>query len=212
MLASLDAGLRKQVLDRCPTQHFDSGALIVREGELAESFYLIESGRVALRVTTEDGDSATLAVLGAGSGFGEMALVGPRPRTATAVALEPVTTVTMSRVVFNSLRSQHTGLNNVLVDILSARLDRVNRELVEALYLPVDIRLARRLLALVSVYRQDSDPVVLPLTQDDIAGLVGARRPTVNQILNRLADDGVVRLSRGKVTVLDPAGLRARAS
>jgi Crp-like helix-turn-helix domain len=67
-------------------------------------------------------------------------------------------------------------------------------------------------LALVSVYREDSDPVVLPLTQDDIAGLVGARRPTINTILNRLADEGAVRLSRGKVTVLDPARLLAQAS
>lgn len=212
MLDSIPAVDRAALLDRCPVRSFRSGDIIVTEGETGDDFYLIEAGRVALRITTPAGEISTLSVLSAGQSFGEMALVAPRRRTATAVALEPVTTKVMSRRVFESLRLKYAGVDRILVDILASRVDRLSRQLAEALYLPVDVRLARRLLALAEVYRSAAGPVVLPLTQEDIAGIVGASRPTVNQILNRLADAKAVELRRGRVTVLDERALHTLAT
>ena len=54
--------------------------------------------------------------------------------------------------------------------------------------------------------------VAIPLSQAQLADLVGATRPTVNQVLQRLADRNVVRLSRSRIEVLDPAELRRRSS
>lgn len=212
VLESLSSEDRAALLAQCPLRSFGAGAIIVAEGEPGDDFYLIESGRVALRVTTPAGDVSTLSVLSAGQSFGEMALVARRRRTATAIAMEPVTTRVMSRRLFDSLRHTHSGVDRMLVDILASRVDRLSRQLAEALYLPVEARLARRLLALAGVYRTAPGPVVLPLTQEDIAGIVGASRPTVNQILNRLATANAVELRRGRVIVLDEPALQALAA
>jgi CRP/FNR family transcriptional regulator, cyclic AMP receptor protein len=207
VLDSVPARDRDALLGQCGERSFGSGDVIVTEGETGDDFFLIEAGRVALRVTTPAGEVSTLSVLSAGQSFGEMALVGRHRRTATAVALEAVTTKVMSRRLFEGLRVKYPGVDRILVEILASRVDRLSQQLAEALYLPVDARLARRLLALAGVYRTATGPVVLPLTQEDIAGIVGASRPTVNQILNRLAASNAVRLSRGRVTVLDERAL-----
>jgi CRP/FNR family cyclic AMP-dependent transcriptional regulator len=186
---------------------YEPGELICVEGEVGEDFHLIEAGRVALRIASPAGDITTLSILGRGQAFGEMALVGNRPRTATGVSLERVTTRIMSRQLFTTLRQQHPGVSERLIDILASRVDRLSRQLAEASYLPVDTRLARRLLMLADVYRDGSGAVVLPLTQQDLAGLTGATRPTINVELNRLAAKHLVRLSRGHVTILDEPGL-----
>jgi CRP-like cAMP-binding protein len=212
VLESLPPAERDSLLSQCVKRRFDTGELIVVEGEAGEDFHLIESGRVALRITTPAGDVSTLSILVAGQAFGEMALVGDRPRTATAVALEPVTTLSMSRQLFTMLRQRYPAVNELLVDILASRVDRLSRQIAEASYLPVDARLARRLLTLAAVYRTGPGPAVLPVTQQDLAGLVGATRPTINVELNRLATNNLVRLRRGQVTILDEPGLHELAA
>jgi CRP/FNR family cyclic AMP-dependent transcriptional regulator len=178
VLESLPAGDRDRLLQQCGTRHFSPGEVIVAEGEVGEDFFLIEAGRVALRITTPSGEVSTLSVLRGGQAFGEMALVSRRRRTATAIALEPVITKVMSRPLFETLRARHAGVDRMLVDILASRVDRLSQQLAEALYLPVEARLARRLLTLTQVYRTAPGPVVVPLTQEDIAGIVGDRRST----------------------------------
>ena len=212
VLSNLNDTDRAHVLQRCTSRDFARGDVILREGEPGEHFHLIESGRVSLHVATLTGETAMLSLLRAGQAFGELALVGDRPRTATVVALEQVRILAMSRAVFDELRRDHPVVDRMLVEILASRVDRLSRELTEALYLPVEVRLARRLLALAAVYRSEAGPVVLPLTQQDIAELVGATRPTTNLELNILAESGIVQLARGRVTILDERALRERAS
>lgn len=212
VLSSLTPSDRTHVLSRCKEERYARGDAIVREGDPGEKFHLIESGRVSLHVATHTGESAMLSVLSPGQAFGEMALVGARTRTATAVALEDVTTRSMSSALFDELRRSHPAVDRLLVDILASRVDRLSRELTEALYLPVDVRLARRLLNLSAVYAIGDQPAVIPLTQQEIAELVGATRPTVNLELNGLADAGALRLERGRITIVDVAALRERAS
>jgi CRP-like cAMP-binding protein len=210
VLSSLTTAERVQILQRCSLQHYERGDVILHEGDPGDQFHLIEAGRVSLHVATHTGDSAMLSVLRAGQAFGEMALVGDRPRTATVVALEPVTTRVMSRALFEELRRSHAAVDRLLVDILAARVDRLSRELTEALYLPVEVRLARRLLALSGVYRTGDD-IVIPLTQQEVSELVGATRPTVNLELNNLAAAGAVELQRGRIKIVDLVALRKRA-
>jgi CRP/FNR family transcriptional regulator, cyclic AMP receptor protein len=212
VLADLPASERQLVIDQCVVRRFARGGVIVHQGDVGEEFWLIESGRVALRVTSPSGEAVTLSVLSPGQAFGEMALVGRRRRTATATALEPVVARAMSQNSFEALRRSHPAVDRLLVDILASRVDRLSTQLAEALYLPVDIRLARRLLTLCEVYRRGTDPVELRLTQEDIALVVGTSRPTANQILNRLSAEGTVELGRGVVRVVDEPALRRLAA
>jgi len=84
------------------------------------------------------------------------------------------------------------------------------RPLLEALYLPVDKRLWRRLLDLVDIYG-DATPITIPLTQEDLAQLAGTTRPTANRLLREAERDGVIVITRGRIAVNDIAALRRRA-
>jgi CRP-like cAMP-binding protein len=87
---------------------------------------------------------------------------------------------------------------------LADRVLRLNERLIEALYVPVEARVARRLLSVARHYAQPGDPlVIVPLTQDDVAGLAGTTRESVNRLLRRLQEDGVLELRRGEISLLD---------
>ena len=176
---------------------------------MGTSLHLVESGLVAVRVTTPDGEVATLTVIGPGDAFGEMALLRrSSARSATAVALEPVTTLTLERAAFVRLCTEHPSVERLLVGLLAARVERLSGHLLEALYLSADKRIMRRLLELCRVYGSPGDTsVILRLRQDDLAGLAGTRRPTVNTLLGQLQAAGTVALSRGRIEVLDIAAL-----
>lgn len=104
-------------------------------------------------------------------------------------------------------RLRHPAVDRVLIDALVAEVRRLSGLLLEALYVPVDKRLWRRLLDLSDVYAPDSDGAVIPLTQEDLAQLVGTTRPTLNKLLRPAEGDGTVRVGRGRLEVLDRAKL-----
>lgn len=174
--------------------------------------HLLAKGRVAIRVMTPLGDSATLLVLGPGDYFGELALVSPAPRNATAVALEVVETLSIHREQFDELRSLEPGIDTFLLHAAIAEVRRLSHRLVEALYVPADKRVLRRLLDLVELYRVDPETTTtVPLTQDDLAQLAGTTRPTTNKVLRAAEDAGALQIGRSRIEVLDPAALKRRA-
>jgi CRP-like cAMP-binding protein len=77
----------------------------------------------------------------------------------------------------------------------------------EALYLPVDARVARQLARLAGMYAGGDAAAEIRLTQDDIAGMAGTTRATTNKVLQELAARGVLSLSRGRIVVRDRPAL-----
>ena len=200
-----------------PTMHrrtYHKGDTLFHEGDAGDLLYRIERGRVAIRITTTLGDVVTLAILGRGDTFGEQALLAPdSTRTASAVALEAVEVRTLHRRDFEALRRSDPTIDRVLVDVLAAQVRRLSSHLQEALFLPADRRVLRRLAELLAVYADDGGelPVEMPLRQDDLASMAGTTRPTVNRLLQRLQSEGIIALRRGHLAVLDPAVLTKRA-
>jgi CRP-like cAMP-binding protein len=185
--------------------------VVFHEADLAEALHFVAEGRLAARRATTDGDSITFAILGPGDAFGEMAMLSPEPRrTSTVVALEPAVTLSLGFADFERLRRAHPAVEQLLVEMLAARVRRLSDHLLEALHLPTDERIVRRLLEVCERYEgSGSGRVVVPLTQDAIGDLAGAARPTTNRVLRRLESDGVVALHRGSVEVLDRGALAA---
>lgn len=186
------------------------GEVLVNEGDPSESLHLVASGRLAVRVSTSDGANATINLLGPGDYFGELSLLeGSSPvRSATIVALEPAQTLSLSAAEFRELRRRHPAANQLLLALMARRVEELSARLLEAMYDGLDRRVHRRLGELADLYGRDRPgPVVVPLTQEHLAELVGGTRPSVNQVLQRLAADGIVQLGRGKVTVLDRSRL-----
>lgn len=212
LLGGLDDTTRRVVLASTRRRRFARGEVVFHEADLADAVHFVAEGRLASRRATRDGDSVTFAILGPGDAFGELAMLSPEPRrTSTVVALEPAVTLSLAFPDFERLRATHPPVEQLLVEMLVERVRRLSDHLVEALHVPADERILRRLLEVCERYdRQGSGRVVVPLTQDAIGDLAGAARPTTNRVLRRLESDGVLALHRGRVEVLDRAALAAR--
>jgi CRP/FNR family transcriptional regulator, cyclic AMP receptor protein len=180
---------------------------VCREGEPGDTLHLIDKGHVAIRAATPQGDSATMRVLGPGHWFGEIAVIEGSPRSATVVALDATETLSLHRDVIEQLRGQHTSIDRMLMAAALVEVRRLTRALTEALYTPVPKRLSRSLVELTTVFADG----VIPLTQDDLAGLCGTTRQTANEVLQTLSADGALELSRGRITITDSSVL-ARAA
>jgi CRP/FNR family transcriptional regulator, cyclic AMP receptor protein len=200
---------RRRLLAAGRRRTFARREVIFHEGDPGNSLHLVQRGRVAVRITTPMGDVATLAVIGPGQTFGELALLDETAtRTASVVALDRTETWALHRDQFNQLRADHPAIDRVLVDLLAGYVRRLSDHLVQALYLPADRRVARRVLDLADVYSDQRD---IPLTQEDLASLAGTSRATVNRVLGELERAGALVVARGRVTVLDRARI-ARAA
>lgn len=95
------------VLAQARRRRFARCEVVFHEGDPGETLHLIESGHVAVRVTTPLGDTATLRVIGPGGHLGELAVVSPAPRSATILALDPTETLALHRDEMNALRAKH---------------------------------------------------------------------------------------------------------
>lgn len=202
----------REILTVARRRTFSRGEIVFHRGDPADSCHLVVSGRFAVRIMTALGDTATIALRGPGSTFGEMALVvAGGNRSATIAALEKAETLSLYRDDFDAIRATYPAANQFLWRFLVNEVRMLNERLLEALYLPVDRRVRRRLLDLSDVYGDGDGEVSIPLTQEVIAELAGASRPTVNQVLREEARRGAVRLERGKTVVLDRQLLERRS-
>jgi CRP/FNR family transcriptional regulator, cyclic AMP receptor protein len=202
----------RAVLSLARRRKFSRGEVVFHEGDPGDTLHLVDRGHVAVRVTTPLGDMATLRIIGPGEYFGELALVSPAPRSATVTALEPTETLVLHRDQINRVRLEHPDVEQVLLDLVVGEVRRLSAGLLDAMYAPVALRLARQLVGLARSYQGDAQGrVVIPLTQDDLASLCGTTRPTINQLIGKLRDYKLLEVARGRVIVTDLPGLARKA-
>ncbi len=185
---------------------FARGEVVFHRGDPADALHLVVKGRFEARVTTSRGDEVALGVRGAGDAFGELAPLTGEERSATVAALEPGETLCVRWDELRRLAARRPAIGEVLVRLLAEQVHRLSELLVEAYTVDAEIRVARRLRELSEEYG-----AVVPLTQEQLAGLAGASRATVNRVLRRLERGGVLSLGRGRTEVVDRDAL-ARAA
>jgi CRP-like cAMP-binding protein len=112
------------------------------------------------------------------------------------------------RADFDQLRARHPGVDRLLMRFLTNEVRILNDRLLEALYVPVEKRVRRRLVELARLYGGEGTSI--RLTQETVAELAGATRPTVNQVLRDEERRGTIRLGRGRIDVLDVDQLTRR--
>lgn len=215
LLAGLPEPDRRAVLASARRRRFARGEVVFHDADVADTVHVVAEGRLAVRRSTAAGDSVTFAILGPGETFGEMALLGRQPRrTSSVIALEPAVTLSLGFAEVERLRAVHPAVERQLVALLAQRVNRLSDHLLEALHVPADERIVRRILEICERYAatEGARSVVLPLTQDVIGDLAGASRPTTNRVLRRLEADGMLALHRGSIEVLDRAALARRAA
>jgi CRP-like cAMP-binding protein len=199
----------RELLQVARRRRFARNEVVFHRDDPGDSVHLVQSGRFAVRVATALGDMTTIAIRGPGESFGEMALVAEQPRrSATVTALEEAETMSVYKVDFDHARARHPSVDRILLRFLTNEVRVLNERLLEALYVPVEKRVRRRLVELAELY--GGERPVVRLTQETIAELAGATRPTVNQVLRDEQRRGTIELSRGRIDLVDVADIARR--
>jgi len=200
MLAAEEA---RGVLAAARRRSFARGEIVFHREDPADTMHLVRSGCLAARVTTPVGSVAMLHLIGPGECFGELALIrSGHVRSATVEALTASETYTITRADLNQLRRLHPEIDGYLLELVGDRLAHLTDRLVEALYTPAPRRVRHLLDALADRYRDPDGDAVIPLTQDDLAGLAGTSRLTVNRVLQDMRRHGQVELQRGRIRIM----------
>ena len=207
LLDMLDDDEQREILAAARRRRFKRNEVVFHDGDPGDTLHMVVKGHFAIRFTTPLGDQATVRVFGPADYFGELAMLSGGPRRGSAISLDGGETLSVDRGVFEELRATTPKINEMLTEALVAEVRRLSAALLEALYVPVERRVWLRLIDLVELYGGDA-PVVIPLTQDEIAQLAGTTRPTANRVLRSGEEQGVVRLARGRIEILDPPALR----
>jgi CRP/FNR family transcriptional regulator len=189
--------------------------VIFHEGDPGDALFIVQSGLVKISLPGETGDEAILATLGPGDFFGELALLDGAPRSATATALEATETMVLPRDRFRELIATHESIRDSFMASVAQELRRLTTHVEELHFLDIAGRLAARLVRLAREGGRPQPDGTLrldaPITQGDLAAMVGSTRQSVNKLLGLYASDGLIRLERDAIIVLDLDGL-VRAS
>lgn len=215
----LFAGLGPESLDslakKTRLRRFRRGEVIFHQGDPGDALFIVLSGLVKIALPADSGDEAILATLRPGDFFGELALLDGAPRSASAVALEATETAVLARDRFRDLIAAEAVIRDAFLEALARELRRLTTHVEELHFLDIAGRLASRLarMARDEGSRQPDGSIRLaaPLTQGNLAAMVGCTRQSVNKLLGLYAGDGLLRLERDAIVVLDLEGL-AQAS
>ena len=189
---------------------FPAGTRVFHEGDNSDACYIVSEG--SFRVTREhsDGRAITLATLGPGEIFGELAMLDGDRRSASAEALSDGELLALPAGDVRSLLARHPEIALKLVAGLVRRLRAANVRLSRQSFQTVPSRVAGILSQLSREAEDDNAPgdeVTIRMNQTDLAQLAGTSRESVSRFLADLERSGVVRSGRGRVTILDPAKL-----
>jgi CRP-like cAMP-binding protein len=161
-------------------RHLVRGDVLFREGDEADNLYLVVSGRMAIAIVNPiDRRETVVALMDAGDLLGEMSMLDGGSRSAMARALEPTVVLSVPFApVIDAFRRDPALLWGV-TRLLAQRLRVMDEALADSVFLDVTGRTAKRLLELSA----GSDEFVLPVTQEELAGMVGASRERVNKAI-----------------------------
>jgi CRP-like cAMP-binding protein len=198
---------------RMRPRRYHAGVAIFHRDDAGAALYIIRSGHVKLVLASPEGREITVRVLGPGDFFGEMALLDDGPRSASALALEPVEALILDRATFAAMLARHPAVASALLAILGAHLRRTDELIQDILFLDLPARLAKQLLML-AAHHGCATPrgvrIDLHLNQSELAAMIGAARESANRCLNAYADRGIIAIERDAITILKPEALQER--
>ena len=174
ILAILAEEDRRELIAASRRRKFTPQEVVFHEGDPGDTMHIVLRGHLMVRITTPLGDVAAVRVLRPGEFFGELAVISVGPRNATVVAMDRVETLAISRATLEGLEARCPGVAEVITEALAQEIRRLAAALSEALYLPAETRVARRVLDLSVDLGTDTEPTdVVRVTQVELAQLAG---------------------------------------
>jgi CRP/FNR family cyclic AMP-dependent transcriptional regulator len=176
--------------------------------------YVVASGKLKALTTSTEGDDVVFSILGPGEVFGEVALLGATPRTATVSAIEDCQLLVIDRRDFMSFLRTNPEVSVKLLSVLAIRLKRVSELVEDTLFLNLPMRLAKKLVSLSRAYGgevADGIRIDLRLSQEEWGDLVGTTRESINKQVRKWTESEIIRVDDGYVVILKPVELEKLA-
>ena len=208
LFAGLDDDVLDRVLAAASTLELKRGDVLFAEGAEPDHLYVVDDGRIALASKSDDGRESVFALMERGDLFGEMGMLDGLPRSAEGRALEPSTVVEIPYGPVRAVFEERPDLLWGVVRLLSLRLRNMDAALADSVFLDVTGRTAKRILDMAD----GQDEFVLPVTQEELAGMVGASRERVNKAIAAFVRLGWIEQAdrRYRITNRDQLSLRSR--
>ncbi len=192
-------------------RRFQQGEAIFFQDDPGQALYLIEAGRVRIYVQDESGQETSVIFYSAGDIFGELAAIDGMPRSASAIAADETIVHVLNR---ERLRAHLLASPQLAYNFMQALVVRVRYSTLQVGSLAlhdVPSRLARKLLELAQGngrVEANGVRIDMPLTQSDLASLIGATRESANKALGHFRRSGIIRIEQNHITIVDPDALR----
>jgi len=206
--AGLNATTLEAVARAVIRRSYQSDQVVFLEGDACAGLYVVQDGWLKSVKVSPEGREQVIRVVGPGETFNEIGVFVGTPNHVTVVALEPATVWVISRETMRRLMDEYPGLARIIAQNLAQRVLHL-LDLVEDLSLrTIEARLARYLL-------EESSGEVLHrqrwTTQAEIASQLGTVLDTLNRALRSLSTEGLIRVERHEIQILDRQGLKAKA-
>ena len=215
--SSLFSGLDPKTLaylgERAVRRSFEKGRTIFYQGDLGDTLYVVADGLVKVWVSSGDGEEMVMATLRRPDAFGELSAVDGHGRSASATALEPSVLVSLDRTTLLDSVHRNPAVADSMLRALGSLARRITEQASDLVFLDLAGRVAKCLVHLAERDgRADGGVTILelPLTQTELAEMVGGSRQSVNQILRTFETRGFLEHRGREVAILDPDALRHR--
>jgi CRP/FNR family transcriptional regulator/CRP/FNR family cyclic AMP-dependent transcriptional regulator len=203
----------QELATACRARTFKKGQALFYEDDPGNALYLLQSGQVKIVSMAPDGGERILHVHGPGECLGEMSLIDGAPRSAAAVALDTVEALVLYREEFLALLQRYPAVALAVMSGLSGMVRRLSAQVHDLTSLDVPGRIAKKLLELAERHGEttpDGLRITVPLTQQELAEMVGATRVAVNQALSYFRHNKLLSTDRDGITLHQPEKLRQR--
>jgi CRP/FNR family transcriptional regulator, cyclic AMP receptor protein len=195
------------LVDAAEDHLFSRGDVLFSEGDDPTELFVVVSGRIAIANKSVDGRESVISLMERGDLFGEMPLFDGLLRSAEARALEPSEVLAIPYAPLRGLYESQPELLWNVVALLAGRLRSTDEALADSVFLDVTGRTAKRLLELAG----DLDEFSLPITQEELAGMVGASRERVNKAIASFVRLGWIEQSDRRYRITNREQLTRRA-
>jgi CRP-like cAMP-binding protein len=172
--------------------------ILFSQGDVADSVYYIQAGRVKLSVVSQRGKEAVIALMDAGSFFGEGCLAGKLVRLTSATVVDESTIVRIDKQVMIHVLENEPTFSSMFLEYILARNLRIQEDLVDQLFNSSEKRLARVLLLLAHFGKEGKpEPVIAKVSQEMLAEMIGTTRSRVNFFMNKFRKLGFLEYNGG---------------
>lgn len=201
----------EDVLALAVRRTYRKNEFVIHSGQILEHLYYLRSGELKTLAVRSDGQQKTLWFLAAGSVFGETPLFNRKPCAYLFQAVTDCEVYMFSRETLNGLFTRNPDVALSLITTLTRKVHILSCQIEDSLFCKPVIRVAK-LIYLLYQTKQKAGSDSLPITQEDIAAVLGLHRVTVNQSVRALKLDGILDIKNHHIVVKSVEKLQALAS